>query len=704
MPSWYSVIKPSSNILGRIPCTDLKGVGPKLASLLKKLDIVTVQDLLFHLPFRYEDRTVFKSLNQLQLGENIQIEGTIVDAVINSGKRRTLVIRVEDDTGSLSIRFFNFNSLQVQLLQVGKRIQCYGEIRRGIMGYEMIHPEYSLPKLGENLLPANTLTAIYPTTEGLHQYHLRKIVVEALLLLQKEALLQEYLPQQLREKFNMPSIDESIKYIHQPPASAEQALLEQGLHPSQQRLVFEELLAHQLSLARIKLKNKRNQPPLIHFSKKIADKLRLQLPFQLTTAQLKVIDEIFNDLQGNQPMLRLVQGDVGSGKTVVAAMAAAFIVSSGFQVAIMAPTELLAEQHYHSFSNWFQQFDIKVALLTSSTRVKFRADLLQELANNQLSIVIGTHALFQKDVQFACLGLIIIDEQHRFGVQQRLALLNKGANIHSHPHQLIMSATPIPRTLAMSVYADLDCSTIDELPPGRIPIKTIVVANTRREQLISRIREQCQEGAQVYWVCTLIEESELLQCQAAEELTRELTVLLPELRIDMVHGRMKILDKERVMKSFKTGDVNLLVATTVIEVGVDVPNASLMIIENAERLGLAQLHQLRGRVGRGGIESHCVLMYQHPLSKVAAERLAVLRNSNDGFEIAKKDLELRGPGEVLGTKQTGVIQFKIANLMRDQNHLPEVQSAANIMLQEFPESVEPLVQRWLAKNDQFSDV
>lgn len=690
--------------LKEINCTDLRGVGSKTASQLKKLGILTAQDLLFHLPSRYEDRTTLKPLNKLQPGDQVQVEGTIIQVTIEGRKRRRLKLRIEDTTGFLLIYFFHFSPSQVKLLSMGTRIQCYGEVRSGLLGNEMVHPEYSLLKEGQSVTTPKSLTPIYPTTEGLHQYTLRKIMTQALQLLQENKSNVECLPKALLEKFALPIIEEALFYVHTPPIDADMASLQQSLHPAQKRLIFEELLAYQLSLARIKLKNNQYQAPNINCNADLKNKFLDQLSFQLTHAQQHVIDEIFTDLSRNIPMLRLVQGDVGSGKTVVAAMAAFCAIVSGFQVAIMAPTEILAEQHFKNFTQWFKNLNISLVCLTSTTPSKMRAGIVQELIEHKIQLIIGTHALFQKQINFAKLGLIIIDEQHRFGVHQRLALLNKGANVTLLPHQLIMSATPIPRTLAMSAYADLDISTIDELPPGRTPVNTIAMPNSKRSQLIERMKHQCQQGCQVYWVCTLISESELLQCQAAEEVTKELKQHLPEIRINLIHGQLKSSEKENIMNDFKTGAIDLLVATTVIEVGVDVPNASLMIIENPERLGLAQLHQLRGRVGRGHLQSHCILLYQYPLSKIAAERMSVMRESCDGFFIAQRDLELRGPGEVLGTRQTGLLQFKIANLIRDSYLLPSIQAAANMMLQDWQNHVDPLVKRWTAEKEQFSEV
>jgi ATP-dependent DNA helicase RecG len=704
MLSWLSVISYFSTPLSQLHCAALKGVGPKITHSLKRLGIITVQDLLFHLPLRYEDRTYFKPLNSLQPGDQVQVTGEIAYTVLKEGRRKSLIVKIKDASGFLSLRFFYFTSAQAQKLsEAGQRIHCYGEVKYGLNGYEMIHPEYTLLEEGKAFALENTLTAVYPSTDGLHQYTIRKLINLALQLLNNGSGLKELLPQSVLNEFNLPPLREALQYVHCPPKTAPLPLLQQGLHPMRQRLVFEELLAHQLSLAKFRCKIKDLTAPRIMQKGKLVAAFLDRLPYPLTQSQQKVIKEIASDLN-EAPMLRLLQGDVGSGKTVVAVCAALPVIESGYQVAIMAPTELLAEQHYRNFETWLATLDIRIVLLTSATRGKWREENKEKIAKGELQIVVGTHALFQKDIHFYKLGLIIIDEQHRFGVHQRLELLSKGILLNSHPHQLIMSATPIPRTLAMIAYADLDCSIIDELPPGRMPVKTIVLPNARRAELINRIREKCLKGTQAYWVCTLIEESEALTCRAAEDIFQELTMHLPELRIGLVHGRMKSREKENNMIAFKDKQIDLLVATTVIEVGVDVPNASLMVIENAERYGLAQLHQLRGRVGRGSLQSYCILLYQEPLSRLAKERLKVVRDNLDGFAIAQKDLELRGPGEVLGTRQTGLVQFKIANLTMDYPQLPLIQKAAKKLLAQFPEQADYLIKRWLSDNACFLEV
>lgn len=549
------------------------------------------------------------------------------------------------------------------------------------------------------------LTPIYPATEGIAQLKLRALTAQALQMLAGDsALLPELLPPELLDEVRMPDLIEAVRYVHRPPTDAPVAALMDGSHPAQQRLAFEELLAHHLSLRQLRQKADRSRAPVISGDSDLARKFRASLPFQLTGAQQRVATEILHDLAKPHPMMRLVQGDVGCGKTVVAALAALDCIGAGYQAAVMAPTELLAEQHYRNFTSWFAPLGLKPAWLTGRQPVAQRRETLERLRNGQAPIAIGTHALFQEDVAFAKLALVVIDEQHRFGVHQRLALREKGAQADVYPHQLIMTATPIPRTLAMTAYADLDVSAIDELPPGRTPVKTAVISDARRAEVVARVRRACVEGKQVYWVCPLIEESEVLQCQAAEDTAAALTSALPELNIGLVHGRMASRLKERAMAHFTSGDIQLLVATTVIEVGVDVPNASLMIIENAERLGLAQLHQLRGRVGRGAVESGCVMLYHAPLSAAARARLEVMRETNDGFEIARRDLELRGPGELLGTRQAGELHLRIADLTRDAPLVPKVQQAATLLLERYPERVAPLVRRWLGDNSRYAQV
>lgn len=692
----------SNKRLDQIPAQQLKGVGPKMAAKLAELGIHSVQDLLFHLPLRYQDRTRITPIGALQVGTDAVIEGEVKAADIVFGRRRSLVCRLQDGTGTVTLRFFHFSAAQKNNLSLGTRLRCFGEARRGSSGLELYHPEYQL--VTDQPAPmAQSLTPIYPSSEGLSQQAWRKLSQQALNLVKPNTLM-EWLPQSLSFNGSAVSLEQALIYLHRPPTDASLDQLKQGEHPYQQRLAFEELLAHNLSLLKLRSQTRAQGAPPLLGDEQLSQRFLQTLGFELTGAQQRVVTEINNDLTQSKPMLRLVQGDVGSGKTVVAALAALKAVSCGYQVAIMAPTEILAEQHFTNFGHWMQPLGLSVGWLTGKVKGKQRKQQLEAMMQHQVDIVIGTHALFQDEVQFAKLGLAIIDEQHRFGVHQRLALKEKASAAVGHPHQLIMTATPIPRTLAMSAYADLDTSVIDELPPGRTPVTTVVIDNVRRAQIVERVRNACREGRQTYWVCTLIEESETLAAQAAEDTCVNLQALLPELNIALIHGRMKTDEKASVMQAFKENALDLLVATTVIEVGVDVPNASLMIIENAERLGLAQLHQLRGRVGRGSTASHCVLMYQSPLGQQGKQRLQTMRQSSDGFVIAEKDLQLRGPGELLGTRQTGLLQLRIADLERDGHLLDQVKVAAEQLLQQHPQAVDPLIQRWLADGEQYAQV
>lgn len=678
------------------PVTALKGVGDALAIKLARLGVERVSDLLFHLPLRYQDRTRLTPIGHLRAGQEAVVEGEVTASDVVKGRRRSLLVRLRDGSGILSLRFFHFSPAQQQQLRPGATVRAFGEARAGATGLEIYHPEYRLS--GSSDTPVEEYyTPIYPTTEGLHQARLRALAQQALrLLTQAPETLPDVIPGTLRQRFQLPGLHASLQLLHQPPPDVDLEQLAQGLHPATRRLALEELLAHQLSLREVRLRIQADGAPTLPSGRSLQARFLAQLPFALTGAQRRVLEEIALDLARPAPMLRLVQGDVGSGKTVVAAMAALSALAGNCQAAMMAPTEILAEQHYRSFKAWFEPLGIDVAWLAGKLKGKARLDAKAAIADGRARMVVGTHALFQDDVHFQRLGLAIIDEQHRFGVHQRLALREKGEAGGLTPHQLIMTATPIPRTLAMSAYADLDVSVIDELPPGRTPVKTVVVSDERRPEVVERIRNACRDGRQAYWVCTLIEESEVLQCQAAEVTRDELTQALPELAIGLIHGRMKAAEKAEVMEAFKTGELDLLVATTVIEVGVDVPNASLMIIENPERLGLSQLHQLRGRVGRGSTESFCVLLYHAPLSKSSRERLSVMRETTDGFRIAEKDLEIRGPGEVLGTRQTGLAQMKIANLERDADLLERVTALAQA-LQGNAEVTAVLVRRWLGE-------
>ncbi len=685
------------------PVTGLKGVGPRMAARLERLGIRLAQDVLFHLPARYQDRTRVVPIGALRVGDEAVIEGEVQLTELRYGKRPTLLSRISDGTGSLTLRFFHFNAKQRDALQRGVRLRCYGEVRTGPATLEMVHPEYG-PLTPDAAEPEETLTPIYPTTEGLHQLSLRNLTEQALARLAADDGVEEWLPAELLAALRLPGLAAALRYVHRPPVGAPVDILLAGRHPAQQRLAFEELLAHHLSLRQLRARVQRRRAPVLRTSGALFRALRESLPFQLTAAQQRVIAEIRADLQRAHPMQRLVQGDVGSGKTLVAAAAVLAAVEAGQQAAVMAPTELLAEQHRRNFGAWLDPLNVRIDWLAGKLKTKERTAALQRLASGATQVAVGTHALFQDQVAFEKLGLVVIDEQHRFGVHQRLALWEKGDHGGQYPHQLIMTATPIPRTLAMTAYADLDVSVIDELPPGRQPVETVVIPGSRRDEVVLRVRLACREGRQAYWVCTLIEESEVLQCQAAEETARVLAEVLPDLRVGLLHGRMKGAEKEAVMTAFKAGELDLLVATTVIEVGVDVPNASLMVIENAERLGLAQLHQLRGRVGRGNQKSACVLMYQPPLSRQGRARLATLRETSDGFEIARRDLEIRGPGEVLGTRQSGLLQLKIADVLRDQGLIPQVDAAAQRLLRDYPSHVTPLIRRWLGEAGRFGDV
>ncbi|BCG22036.1 ATP-dependent DNA helicase RecG [Pseudomonas tohonis] len=688
--------------LSQVPVTVLKGVGDALAEKLAKVGLENLQDILFHLPLRYQDRTRVVPIGALRPGQDAVVEGTVTGADVVMGKRRSLLVRLHDGTGALSLRFYHFSNAQKEGLKRGTQLRCYGEARPGASGLEIYHPEYRALNGDEPAPVEQTLTPIYPTTEGLTQQRLRQLSQLALARLGPESL-PDWLPEELARDYRLGPLDEAIRYLHRPPPDADLDELAEGQHWAQHRLAFEELLTHQLSLQRLRETQRAQQAPQLPPAKKLPQRYLANLGFKPTGAQQRVGAEIAYDLAQPEPMLRLVQGDVGAGKTVVAALAALQALEAGYQVALMAPTEILAEQHFLNFSKWLQPLGIEVAWLAGKLKGKARAAALEQIAAGA-PMVVGTHALFQDEVQFKRLALVIIDEQHRFGVQQRLALRKKGIDGRLSPHQLIMTATPIPRTLAMSAYADLDTSILDELPPGRTPVNTVLVADNRRMEVIERVRAACQEGRQAYWVCTLIEESEELTCQAAETTFEELSSALGELRVGLIHGRMKAPEKAAVMDEFKQGKLQLLVATTVIEVGVDVPNSSLMIIENPERLGLAQLHQLRGRVGRGSAASHCVLLYHPPLSQLGRERLGIMRETSDGFVIAEKDLELRGPGEMLGTRQTGLLQFKVADLMRDADLLPAVRDAAQALMERWPQHVSPLLERWLRHGQQYGQV
>ena len=669
--------------------------------------------MLFHLPYRYQDRTRVSPIGGLQPGREALVLGRVEMAGVQYGRRRSLLVSIHDQSGSLALRFFHFSTAQQRGFQPETWIRCYGEVRRGRGGAEMVHPEYRLYRECPPTVTEASLTPIYPSTEGVGAVMMRKLVTQALAeeMAEETDALEECLPAEVRERFGLMPLKAALETAHRPPPEADTEALVAGTHPAQQRLAVEELLAHHLALSRLRAKHQARSAPPFNADGGRWEKLKAHLGFTLTAAQRRVIKEILADLQTPTPAMRLIQGDVGSGKTVVAAAAALAAIDAGCQAALMAPTELLSEQHRRTFSRWFERLGVEVEWLTGRMPAAARAQSLRRIKAGEAQLVIGTHALFQQQVEFHRLGLMIIDEQHRFGVGQRLALRNK-AGVDNEtdgivPHQIIMSATPIPRSLAMIFYADLDVSSIDELPPGRKQVQTVVLPNSRRGEVAERIRGICRSRQQAYWVCPLIEESDKLQAQAALVTREALGKLLPELTIELIHGRMKSADKEAIMGRFHRGDINLLVATTVIEVGVDVPAASLMIIENAERLGLAQLHQLRGRVGRGAEQATCVLLYQPPLGKLAKERLSILRDTNDGFVIANKDLEQRGPGELLGTRQTGLQQMKVANLSRDRALLPKIEHIARLLHARQPETtdaIDALIKRWLSVRESYAEV
>ncbi|HEI6802355.1 TPA: ATP-dependent DNA helicase RecG [Yersinia enterocolitica] len=688
-------------LLDAVPLSTLSGVGASQAGKLAKMGLETIQDLLLHLPLRYEDRTRLYRIGDLLPGLSVTVEGEVLRSDISFGRRRMMTCQISDGSGVLTLRFFNFNAAMKNSLSPGKHVIAYGEAKRGNTGPEIIHPEYRVH--GENIGVElqESLTPVYPTTEGIRQATLRKLIDQALAMLDS-SVIAELLPIELSR--SLISLPEAIHTLHRPPADIQLADLEQGKHPAQRRLIMEELLAHNLSMLAVRAGAQSYRALPLLPEEQLKQRFLAALPFTPTHAQQRVVAEIEQDMTHNFPMMRLIQGDVGSGKTLVAALAALRAIAHGKQVALMAPTELLAEQHANTFRQWLEPLGLEVGWLAGKQKGKARLAQQEAVASGQVSMVVGTHAMFQEQVQFSGLALVIIDEQHRFGVHQRLALWEKGEEQGFHPHQLIMTATPIPRTLAMTAYADLDTSVIDELPPGRTPVTTVAIPDTRRSDVIQRVKNAClEEERQAYWVCTLIEESELLEAQAAEVTCEELKIALPEIKVGLVHGRMKGPEKQAVMLAFKQGELQLLVATTVIEVGVDVPNASLMIIDNPERLGLAQLHQLRGRVGRGAVASHCVLLYKTPLSKTAQMRLQVLRDSNDGFVIAQRDLEIRGPGELLGTRQTGSAEFKVADLLRDQAMIPEVQRVARHLHQQYPEHAQALIERWLPERTRYTN-
>ena len=678
----------------------LRGVGPWVAQSLQMLGVDCIGDLLYLLPIRYEDRTEIQPLGALRPGSKVLVEGELELAEVVFRRRRSLLCRIADGTGSLTLRFFYFNNSQQKQLTRGVRVRCFGDVRAGPTGPEMVHPEYKVLSLDSDP-PDNVLTPVYPTTEGIHQQRLRQLTDQALVILENNPMT-DYIRDYLTNDY--PSLNDTLRFLHRPPQGSELGALINKTHPCQRRIALEELIAQRLSLRKMSLTRTKEKAYPLKDTQRLIPKLRSELPYQLTGAQELVISEIVTDLAKKVPMHRLLQGDVGSGKTIVAAIAALVAGSSGFQAGFMAPTELLAEQHFDNLTRWLDPLGVKVVTLIGGILGSKREETLKDISSGEAKIVVGTHALFQRAVQFKNLALMIVDEQHRFGVAQRLEFKKKGKKGRLSPHQLVMTATPIPRTLAMTVYSDLDCSVIDELPPGRKPVKTVAMPESRRPELVQRVLGHCLSGQQAYWVCPLIEESEVINSQAATDLARELEIALPKLAVGLIHGRMKAHDKESTMQQFKNGELNLLVATTVIEVGVDVPNASLMIIENSERMGLSQLHQLRGRVGRGSQVSSCVLLFKLPISKLARERLSVMRDTSDGFLVAQKDLELRGPGDMLGTRQTGIIQLKVADLMRDMDLLPQVIEFSENLLCDFPQRVEPLIKRWNNTSSEYAKV
>lgn len=686
--------------------TTLSGVGPQMATKLERVHVHSVQDVLFHLPHRYEDRTSISEIGGLLPNSSVVVVGEIELAQVVFGRRRSLLVRISDGTGSLIIRMFYFSRQQEKGFKRGLWVRCFGEARRGAKGLEMIHPEYRVfaerPEGGLD----KTLTPIYPTTEGISQTLWRKITDQALtsaLPKVTELLDINCLPSHLQKQHTTLSLAEAIKALHRPEVGVDINLMQEAQSVAHQRLIFEELLAHHFSLKGARLQREAEVAKSLPLMMSLQNKFLAQLSFKLTNAQSRVCQEVAQDLHRTIPMMRLVQGDVGSGKTVIAAYAMLQAAEAGVQSVLMAPTELLAEQHFQTLRGWFSGLGIQVGWLASKTPAKQKKLTLQQLADGELLVAVGTHALIQEAVSYQALGLVVIDEQHRFGVDQRLALRNK-TPAGQAAHQLVMTATPIPRTLAMSFYADLDVSSIDELPPGRKPVDTVVMpSETKRVEVVERVRIACQNGRQVYWVCPLIDESEALIAQAATDTEQELSQQLTGLKVGLVHGRMKPKEKEEVMTAFRNAQVDVLVATTVIEVGVDVPNASLMIVENAERMGLAQLHQLRGRVGRGSEKSYCILLYQHPLSQHAKERLKTLRETNDGFVIAEKDLQMRGAGELLGTRQTGSLSFKVADIIRDQALLPELAPCAQRLEKTKPESIQLLIDRWVGSREGYAN-
>lgn len=691
-------------LFAHIAIENLKGISTILVKKYHHLGIFTVRDLLLHVPLRYENRALTQPISELTVGEHTTIKGQIIQSQVLQRKTKMLVCHVKDETGVIQLKFMHFNPGMKASLTEGKWIKAYGEIKANTHLLEIVHPQFQVKSNQAALeqTESEQFTPIYPTTFGLTQNHIRKLIDQALLLVKRNPPQEIFSPALIAKiAYQMMPIEQALQMIHYPTLDADIATLQNKTHPAYQRFIIEELLAYHASMLSLKTANQHHIAQAITPTKHLITPFLSSLPFSLTNAQQRVIQDIWQDMQKSVPMMRLIQGDVGSGKTLVAAMAALNALENQQQVVLLAPTEILAEQHCDNLKQWFTPLGITVESLSGRLSAKIKKQRQDDLVNNRIHLLVGTHAVFYDKVQFHHLGLVIIDEQHRFGVNQRLTIWQKGAKAQQYPHQLIMTATPIPRTLAMTIYAYLDISIIDELPPGRTPITTVVISNARRNEIIERVYNACQAGRQVYWVCTLVEESEVLDAQAAEILVEELRQQLPDLHIGLVHGKMKSKDKQAMMQSFKQGEIQLLVATTVIEVGVDVPNASLMIIENAERLGLSQLHQLRGRVGRGSAASHCVLMYQAPLSKTAQARLKVMRDSHDGFVIAQKDLDIRGGGEILGTKQIGVADFKVVDLARDQSLLSQTLQLSHYIQNHYPNIANTLVHYWLPDREKY---
>ena len=713
------------------PHASLAGISNSTLDKLAKLGIQNRFDLILHLPLRYDDETHLYPVKDAPAGREVLIEATVVETDIKYRPRRQLVVHLEDGSGVVTMRFFSFYGSQVKHLAPGTRVRAFGEVRQGFFGAEMVHPRYRIVQADTPV--AEALTPVYPTTAGMGQDTLRKLIARAL----AAEKLDDTLPGMLLDRHHLPAFREAVRLLHNPPPDVSQDDLQTRDHPAWRRMKFDELLAQQLSMRVHQQKRRGVGAPALRPKGTLVSRLLKDLPFKLTGAQQRAVAQIREDLSKAHPMQRLLQGDVGSGKTVVAAIAALQCVENTFQVALMAPTEILAEQHYRKFSGWLAALGIEVAWLSGSTKKSVKKQILTKIAAGEIAVVVGTHALFEDDVVFNNLGLAIIDEQHRFGVRQRLALRLKGTHAReqkpehgAQPHQLMMSATPIPRTLAMSYYADLDVSVIDELPPGRTPVTTKLVSDTRRDEVIARVSDACAAGSQAYWVCPLVEEieaeeatvddnkpkpprkpgraahfgMEALQLKAAMETYETLSAAFPDLKVGLAHGRLKSEEKSAVMGAFQRNEVQLLVATTVIEVGVDVPNASLMVIENAERMGLSQLHQLRGRVGRGAAQSACILLYRTPLSPMARERLKIIFENTDGFEVARHDLRMRGPGELLGARQSGVPLLRFADLTTDVDLLDAARDAAAVLLTENPAAAQAHLARWLSGRGDFLKV